>query len=142
MAITKNWPIHFQIVVGSFKSDSYQAFILEVSEKLPASKHYLIQDNAVIHHKCTSGNPLHEMVYLPPYSPFINPIECVFSKLKRHIRSKMSMDGIVIESRLNYVKQMIQEEINSHEYNDLRRYYRHISNFFIDIAQKNDIFGD
>ena len=54
----------------------------------------------------------------------------------------MNIDGIVIESRLNYVKQMIQEEINSHEYNDLRRYYRHISKFFIDIAQKNDIFDD
>ena len=125
-------PIHFKIVDG--------IFIMELSEKLAHLNQFPIQENAVIHRNCTSGNRLHEMVYLPPNSPFKNPIKCVFSKLKKY-SEKTSMDEIVNEYKLNYIKGLTQEEINSHEYDNLRPYFRHLSKFFIDIVQKYEIFG-
>jgi transposase len=51
---------------------------------------YLVMDNAAIH-KVTEVKDLiasrgYKVVYLPPYSPFLNPIELFWSKVKGGIR--------------------------------------------------------
>jgi transposase len=51
---------------------------------------YLVMDNAAIH-KATEFNGQiashrYKAIYLPPYSPFLNPIEPFWSKFKRGIR--------------------------------------------------------
>ena len=142
MAITKNGIAHFQVLEGSFKRETYQSFLIELSTKLPDTKHYFIQDNASIHSNCITWKPEHEMVYLPPYSPFLNPIECVFSKLKRRIRSKMGLTGATNMTRLSYIKGLLEEEVNSNQFNDLREYYNHIQTFTVKVILKEDIFGD
>jgi transposase len=60
---------------------------------------YLICDNARIHGAADTFEILTgilnmagvELVYLPPYSPELNPIELVFMQVKRHLREYRDM---------------------------------------------------
>ena len=90
LAVSKKGPIHHKAIIGSFKNDTYQEFLMEVSLKLPNGVYYLIHDNASIHSPTISTTDLHEIVNLPPYSPFLNPIETVFSQLKSKIRTRLT----------------------------------------------------
>lgn len=56
----------------------------------PAPKSVLVMDNCNVHNDAVFRDILEKagilVVYLPPYSPYLNPIEHVFSKVKSHIR--------------------------------------------------------
>jgi transposase len=76
---------HYKIVEGGAKSDQFNSFIRKLQNK--NAKKYLLMDNATIHHnkdllKIVSKN---KIVYNAPYSPEYNPIEMLFSKLKRQL---------------------------------------------------------
>jgi len=142
MAISKRGPIHHKILMGSATKEKYQQFINELDEKLPPTRHYLIQDNASIH---KNVNSTHEMKYLPPYSPFLNPIEAVFSKLKLLVRtklSKMPLISIPKPERTDLLNNLISEMVGNGDFLDLRKYYKHIEKFFPRCISKDDIFGD
>lgn len=72
---------------------SFLKAILDEMDKYPEMKgHYLVMDNAPIHGSVDIGRYIrsrgYRYVYLPPYSPELNPIEqfwsVVKSKVKRH----------------------------------------------------------
>jgi len=50
----------------------------------------IIMDNASIHHiaevRKTIEDAGRKLVFLPPYSPHLNPIESAFSKMKKFLR--------------------------------------------------------
>jgi transposase len=86
---------------GAFKRVDVEAFLEHdlLPRLLPGS--VLVLDNARIHH----GERLQEIVaaagcsllYLPPYSPDLNPIELAWSWIKRFVRRQAPRDR---ESRL------------------------------------------
>lgn len=145
LAISKNGPILHKFKIGAFNGDDYQEFIHELSSRLPNQKHYLIQDNAPIHRSSFTPNASHIITNLPPYSPCLNPIESVFSKLKRHVRSQLSIMDLTImndEGRLHLLKGIVDNAFSGQDYNDLSSYYHHIKKFTFEIALKKDVFGD
>jgi len=142
LAISKRGPIHYKILMGSVTKQKYQEFINELDGKLPETRHYLIQDNASIHKNVNSS---HELKFLPPYSPFLNPIEAVFSKLKLLVRTELSkiiLVNIPQADRTILLNNIIIQMIANGEFEDLRSYYKHIETFFPDCISKEDIFGD
>jgi len=143
MVISKRGPVHHKIVMGGVTRSIYQDFLIELDGKLPPTEHYLIQDNASVHKNVTSRNNLQ---YLPPYSPFLNPIETVFSKLKSIVRSKLSrMKDFLHTSnaqRMALLSNIIVDTIESGEFSNLMEYYHHIEIFFPSSILKKDIFGD
>ena len=108
-ALTVNGIIYSHIKEGAYNGDQFTAWLeglLEVMNPYPAPNSVLILDNCRIHHvegveelcaqqwgqsitlhvqhlTITSGVRL---VYLPPYSPDLNPIEECFSWVKHYIR--------------------------------------------------------
>lgn len=74
-------------------ADDFKLFLTELAPKIPRGS-VLIIDNARIHHAETLGTVfslLHsslgiDVVYLPPYSPFLNPIEYAFNDLKAQVK--------------------------------------------------------
>jgi hypothetical protein len=71
--------------------DDFWLFLLDLRPHLPEGTVILL-DNAPIHMatavKSTFAllhNDGFEVLFLPPYSPFLNPIEFVFSKIKGHV---------------------------------------------------------
>lgn len=147
MAIGKNGPIHFKLRKGTYNRETYTEFITELNSKLDAnSKYYLIHDNAPIHFGLTTGNANHIISHLPPYSPFLNPIEAVFSKLKAHVRKEMTVrmesSGQSIESKIQNMMQVIASEISKPDYLNMAPFFRHIKKFFVRSILLEDIFGD
>ena len=78
-------------------ADDIQKFIISLTQKIPIPRDsVLILDNEKIHH-AESLTPLWNMLkttfgievfYLPPYSPFLNPIEFAFNDLKMAVKSE------------------------------------------------------
>lgn len=85
--------LHFQVYEGSTDTETFEAFIetlLPYCSRWPDPKSVLIMDNVSFHHSekiqqsCDDAGVV--LLYLPPYSPDLNPIEEFFSKLKMYIR--------------------------------------------------------
>jgi len=99
MTITENGVPHSKIInsLGVKKrgvnAEDFRSFILDLAGKVERDS-VLILDNARIHHaqlmestwtmlKSTFGI---DVYYLPPYSPFLNPIELAFNDLKMAVK--------------------------------------------------------
>ena len=69
---------------------AFAAYIREVLVKEIPPKTGVILDNLSTHYNKKAAKALKEhgcwFIYLPPYSPELNPIEKAFSKLKAHRR--------------------------------------------------------
>lgn len=78
---------------GSTDAAVFEDFIEQLLQhrgKWPEPKSVLVMDNASFHHSdrieqiCANAGV--KSVYLPPYSPDLNPIEEVFAELKAFIK--------------------------------------------------------
>jgi transposase len=82
-----------RVFQGSTDASVFEEFIEQLLQhcgKWPEPKSVLIMDNASFHHTdrihqiCTDAGV--KLIYLPPYSPDLNPIEEFFAELKAFIR--------------------------------------------------------
>ena len=67
-----------------------------------------IMHNCKIHVKVTSENTGISILFLPPYSPFINPIEAVFIKIKSQVKTTINE----VTTQENYTIQERYEKLN------------------------------
>ena len=85
---------------GAVNSDIFESFVRHVllSELKPGD--VVVMDNLSSHKGAAIRRLIEdagaELEYLPPYSPDLNPIELVFSKLKRLLRraGERTVDGL------------------------------------------------
>ncbi|KAI1829276.1 hypothetical protein DTO006G1_9806 [Penicillium roqueforti] len=74
--------------------EDFKAQLLQHCERWPEPKSVLVMDNASFHHSermtqmCVDAGV--KLVYLPPYSPDLNPIEELFDELKAFIKRNWS----------------------------------------------------
>ncbi|PPQ84100.1 hypothetical protein CVT24_002275 [Panaeolus cyanescens] len=92
-AITTDGIIFSHITVGSYDGDKFLrwlAGLLEVMNPYPERHSVLVLDNCRIHHvdgvEEMCDNRGIKLIYLPPYSPDLNPTEECFSFIKHYIR--------------------------------------------------------
>ena len=88
MCITKNNYIDFTLVEGSLKSDKFINFMNKIKTNTKNKLTFLL-DNASIHkskkfNKFSNDNKL-KLIYNVPYHSHLNPIEYVFSLLRREL---------------------------------------------------------
>jgi transposase len=85
VAITDSRIVKRQELKGSFNSDLFSKFILDLP--MPEGTVILL-DNVSFHHSIIVREAVKtkgfEMLFTPPYSPWFNPIEGVFSIIKRN----------------------------------------------------------
>jgi transposase len=79
------------VVDGAINADVFQAFVEQVLVPQLRAGDVVIVDN-LSSHKRTRTRQLIEaagatLLFLPPYSPDLNPIEMIFSKIKQLLRS-------------------------------------------------------
>jgi transposase len=86
-----------RVFEGSTDASVFEDFIeqlLQHSGKWPEPKSVLVMDNASFHHSqrieqmCSEARV--KLVYLPPYSPDLNPIDEFFAELKSFHPQKMA----------------------------------------------------
>ena len=99
----------------------------------------LIMDNVPFHKTATIRghveNNGHRIVFLPPYSPFLNPIENVFSKWKEEVRRGAPEN----EQQL---LQLIHNASSSITQNDCAAYCRHVFNFIPQCMRSESIIDE
>ena len=72
-------------------------------------------------------------LYTPPYSPFLNPIENIFSKMKNWIKSKEPKNQEDLFSLVDMASKEITPE-------DCRNYILHSEKYLIDCLEKKRDF--
>jgi transposase len=93
LAYAQDGVIFARVFQGSTDAAVFKDFIeqlLPLCRPWPQPRSVLIMDNASIHHtariKQMCCNASVKLVYLPPYSPDLNPIKEFFAKLKAFIK--------------------------------------------------------
>ncbi len=79
------------VVDGAVNGDVFEAFIEQVLVPQLKPGDIVVMDNLSSHKRDRIRELIEthqaKLAYLPPYSPDLNPIELVFSKIKQHLRS-------------------------------------------------------
>lgn len=83
--------VHCSAVVdGAVNADVFEAFVAQVLVPQLRPGDLVILDNLSSHKRATTRALIQaagaEVRYLPPYSPDLNPIEMIFSKIKQLLR--------------------------------------------------------
>jgi len=92
----------------------------------------IVMDNASIHHVDLITNIInetkHEIIYLPPYSPFLNPIEQVFSQWKHHVSKMRTNDEETMLRTIDATSKFITQENCTHYFEHVFGYLERCSN--------------
>jgi hypothetical protein len=102
--------------------------------KSRSSFYFCVMDN-VNFHKCETikklYNKKHHHVLLPPYSPFLNPIEYMFSRWKSLYKNlKHRNDGEVVESIQQSAEKLNEKKVSFMNcYKHTTTYYERVLNF-------------
>ena len=108
---------------GAFKADTAKGWLLEMLEHLPlgitVDSVVVVCDNAPCHSKfeeCVLEHPGLTICRLGPYSPMLNPVATIWSKMKAVVKQRMRVPDVqrpgVGEQRLQYVEALIDEAMD------------------------------
>jgi transposase len=146
MAIGLNGVLHWKLINDSFNRERFTEFLMELSEMLAGTRFHFVVDNCSIHRDVQLDNEEHSLVYLPPYSPFLNPIEAAFSALKAEVKSRWNAPGFnrgyTYPQNRDALMTIINDSLHVITANNCRAFYRHSSTFMAKCLQKLDILGD
>lgn len=91
-AISLRGVIHFRSKFLAYNQHEFVAFLNEMLDRLDKDKKYIVvMDNAMFHHTrlvqewFDKNRTVCKQMFLPPYSPMLNPIEECFSKVHHSI---------------------------------------------------------
>ena len=97
MAISSDRVIHHIEIASAFNKETFLEFLKELVPKLHPCQKYILMDNVAFHHSKIIIEFLESKhlkpLFCPAYSPQYNPIEEVFSSLKRQFRKLFIMDA-------------------------------------------------
>ena len=81
---------HFMLELPSCNADLFQVFLDEFSRQNPDELKLMVLDNGAFHKAMKLQIPDNIiLVFLPPYSPELNPAEKVWAKLKRDFTNRL-----------------------------------------------------
>lgn len=106
---------HFQLILPKCNGINFQYFLDEFSKIEPNEFKIIVLDNGAFH----KGKKLiipHNitLIFLPPYSPELNPAEKMWAKYKRMFTNKIFKTIIEIEIFIcEMVKSTIQNQVKS-----------------------------
>jgi transposase len=115
---TDGW-LDYEVYHGSFDGDRFFAFVERLVEKMnpwPEPHSVLVLDNVSTHHDervqqlCAARGV--KLMYLPPYSPHLNPIEMAFHEIKEWMRRHREI-GIELENDFEVFVHMAMAETAS-----------------------------
>ena len=115
---------------------AYVSNVMDVLDKNNMQGYYLVMDNAPIHTPAKIRDLVesrhYKCLYLPPYSPFLNPIEEFWSKVKAGVRR----NALTADDRLS---ERIYESVQTVTRVDCQAWIRHAVSYFprCELGEKN-----
>jgi transposase len=92
MAVTTRGVLRYAVQDKAFNKNAFITFFKSIMDAKPINCTYVLMDNIAFHHskeiaEIATMYGVH-ILFTPPYSPRFNPIEMVFSLLKREYRTQ------------------------------------------------------
>ena len=121
---------YFKLQDRPYNTSTFSAFIIDLISHLREAgvEHaILLADNVPFHHAHDVQQLVrahgHEMIFIPPYSPFLNPIEEMFSQWKSIVRSSAPRNSEELAQAVNLASTRITSE-------HCQNYIRHVESYF------------
>ncbi len=145
-AITQNGVLHHHANLGPYNANLILAFLHRLHEIVTAlnqvdqMRYIVVWDNVSFHRSAPVQNWFHEhpefeVLYLPPYSPFLNPIEEFFSAWRWKVYDLRPYD------RLPLIQAM-EQACDHIEAASVQGWIRHTRRFFQRCLANEDIACD
>ena len=100
---------HFLLEMPACNSETFQVFMDEFSSQKPDEFKIVVLDNGAFHHaKRLKIPPNIALVFLPPYTPELNPAEKIWRFIKDHLSMTIHKDLPALQ---NHVSQILQEHL-------------------------------
>jgi len=149
-AISAGNIISFTVKRGSFTANEANTWLQDVLSSLSrfnilASETVVVADNAPCHSRLNVEASNHGALILKlgPYSPMLNPVETLWSKLKAHVKSNLSVPSVsgtaLGEQRLQYLESAINNGIATLTNDDCARAAHHTTTFYPKVNALEDI---
>jgi transposase len=110
------------VIDGAMTGDLFVAYVEQILVPELRSGDIVVVDNLVCHKREAARAAIEQvgaqLIFLPPYSPDLNPIENAFSKLKRLLRTAAKR---TVDSLWTFLGQVL-DQFSSDE---CRNYFRH-----------------
>ena len=131
-ALSLNGIVHLEVVENAVTGDNFHRFVqglLPLMNKWPLPNSVLIVDNASIHKVEGIREMIEEhgvrLLYLPSYSPDLNPIELAFSSIKAWLRACRDCINIELDSEDGNIYDAFWEAVFSVTAESARGWYKH-----------------
>ena len=149
--------IYHEIVDGGVNKKRFADFLQSLSAIIGEDEEVTVLfDNAPSHQGVENAvalPPSHHIKRLPPYSPFLSPIENVFSVLKAHVKQHMAAQQQSVDDRVSAARAAMSLEswrrcilldgilmaLRSVTGDQVAAQYRHSNTFLPACAAKDDI---
>lgn len=88
---------HAAVILPAVNTDAMQIHLDEISKKVSPEKHaVLVVDRAGWHRAKGLKIPQNiSLLYLPPYSPELNPVEQIWAYLRQHYFANRAFNGYI-----------------------------------------------
>ena len=136
--------IHYRMVEGTVNVQKFHEFLREINFPLH-QKSYLIMDNSAVHkaNKACKGLGLLTIkelllsknitpLYLPPYSPQLNPVELCFNTIKHFYRKHRPKTKEELQNVIEKAVDLLKEK-------DFTKYFYHCLNYFSEDKSPSNI---
>lgn len=112
---------HFELELPHCNTEMFQLFLDEFSKKNPDEFKVLLLDNGAFHKAETLIVPQNiALLFIPPYSPELNPAEKIWWKMKRAFSGKLhkTLDNVseFINKQVNELKTIQVKNICRYDY--------------------------
>ena len=149
-----NGILYYEIHFGKINKNIFNSFMQSLNTIIGDAKPVVIMDNAPIHIGVANDFPEMNIKMLPPYSPFLNPIENCFSVLKsdmkRTLNEKREMCTAEEAARLgtsvcalreHILRDCAEQALPCINHRLVAEMYAHANTYLMRCLQKEDIFN-
>ena len=105
----------------------------------------VVCDNAPCHNglgRLFEDSPA-QLLKLGPYSPMLNPMESIWSKIKANVKTEMRIPAVhrpgVGEQRIAYVEDLVRNAVAAVTNGDCARAAQHTTTFHNDVMEMQDM---
>jgi transposase len=140
--MSRNGAFHYRKQSCPFNRETFGVYLDELLakfERVGLGKVVIIMDNARFHHYMEIREKIlskgHGLGYLPAYSPFLNPIENMFSQWKQLVRSSNS-------SNEDELLQVIDESFERISGEQCSNYFLHMLDVLDKCLEREEIVND
>ena len=145
--------LYYEVHFGRVTGDTFKQFMVSLEVVIGGCNSVVIMDNAPVHNGIVEEFPAMTIKMLPPYSPFLNPIENCFSVFKTFLKQYLSTETMrctserarqqgttVVLLRESVLREAIAVAIPQVTRSVVERTYGHANTYLTRCLQGEDIF--